>query len=209
MAIKISPARLKEIQAWLENPPKKQCTICGLYKPVTEFYGGKRKCKVCFNAKHKQYRKEHSDDRRKQQRIYYQTHRQERREWQHEYDTNHQGAKRAYNAQYQQEHHNERLEYNRKNLWKQNALYLARKRHFEIIEEVDPYVVYLRDLGHCQVCMQPVDLRIKQPQLMAATLDHTAPVHSYATVRLTHRICNIVIGSPIAGRIAYVRSASI
>jgi hypothetical protein len=75
--------------------------------------------------------------------------------------------------------------------WPYGAMALARKRQFAIVELVDPMVVYTRDDGICQLCNEPVDLTLdRKTHPYGATLDHTAPIHSYTTVQLAHRVCN-------------------
>ena len=66
----------------------------------------------------------------------------------------------------------------------------------DIVELVDPGVVFDRDQGTCQLCHSPVDPDLTFPHPLAATLDHTVPVsepsstHSYANTVLAHWDCN-------------------
>jgi hypothetical protein len=93
--------------------------------------------------------------------------------------------------EYQRKHTREAGEYERRNGWKYISAEQARKRGFEMVDMVDPMVVYQRDGGVCQRCHGPVDLALdRQVDPWGATLDHTAPVHSYETVQLAHRSCN-------------------
>lgn len=75
--------------------------------------------------------------------------------------------------------------------WGKGALLAAKERGFEIVEEVDPMKVYHRDKGICQICFEPVDLSISGKSSEGAQLDHTEPIHSYATVQLAHMKCNL------------------
>jgi hypothetical protein len=66
----------------------------------------------------------------------------------------------------------------------------------DIVEMVDPAVVFERDGGVCRLCEGSVDSGLKFPDPMAATMDHVIPVrdlestHSYANVVLAHYDCN-------------------
>lgn len=66
------------------------------------------------------------------------------------------------------------------------------------IEQIDPFVVYERDGGVCQLCNEPVARD-------RFDIDHTQPlaeggVHSYANVRLAHVRCNRQRGRGVALR---------
>ena len=77
-----------------------------------------------------------------------------------------------------------------------SALHLARQRGFEVVDEdIDPEVVYERDKWICQLCGNPVDKTLPHLDPMSASLDHTAPIHSWVTVQLAHRLCNHQAGS--------------
>lgn len=66
----------------------------------------------------------------------------------------------------------------------------------DIVEVVDPAVVFDRDEGVCQLCGRLVDPGIPWPEPWSPTLDHTIPVcdptstHSYSNTVLAHWDCN-------------------
>lgn len=65
-----------------------------------------------------------------------------------------------------------------------------------VIDIVDPDVVYERDGGTCRLCGDAVDRSIPWPDPLSATIDHTVPAndrsseHSYANTALAHWDCN-------------------
>ena len=80
----------------------------------------------------------------------------------------------------------------------QNATTYAIRAGYTIVEDVDLEVVYERDSGICQICRKPVDWSLdRRRNRMGATLDHIAPIHSYATVQLAHGVCNTHVGGLI------------
>jgi 5-methylcytosine-specific restriction endonuclease McrA len=55
--------------------------------------------------------------------------------------------------------------------------------------------VYRRDEGKCQLCGDPVDLSIRWPDPLSASLDHVVPQskggpHTFSNVQLAHLSCN-------------------
>jgi 5-methylcytosine-specific restriction endonuclease McrA len=70
-------------------------------------------------------------------------------------------------------------------------------------EDVLPDVVYERDKKTCQICLVLVDMSLRWPHPGSPELDHVVPVsrggaHTYANVRLTHRICNLRKGAKVS-----------
>lgn len=62
-------------------------------------------------------------------------------------------------------------------------------------QPIDHRQVYARDSGRCWVCGAPVDLEVKEREVMSATIDHVIPLseggpHTIDNVRLAHMICN-------------------
>lgn len=84
--------------------------------------------------------------------------------------------------------------------WTLLSNWRRRRREFglplNVVENVDPRVVFERDGNVCQLCMQPVDMSCAFPDPMAPTIDHVKPVseadseHSYANTQLAHHVCN-------------------
>jgi 5-methylcytosine-specific restriction endonuclease McrA len=66
----------------------------------------------------------------------------------------------------------------------------------DVVEVVDPAMVYDRAGGLCQICLTPVDESLEAPDPRSATVDHIVPVvdptseHSYANTQLAHFDCN-------------------
>jgi 5-methylcytosine-specific restriction endonuclease McrA len=63
------------------------------------------------------------------------------------------------------------------------------------VETVDPLVVALRDKYKCHICRKRVNMNLDCKDKYSATMDHLVPIslggdHSYANIRLAHRICN-------------------
>lgn len=58
----------------------------------------------------------------------------------------------------------------------------------------------MRDGWVCQICLWPIDPRLKHPDRWSATLDHVVPLSEggsddMANLRLAHRYCNRLRGS--------------
>lgn len=70
--------------------------------------------------------------------------------------------------------------------------YEERRRALKLgafVEDVDRMVLYERDIGHCQLCYQPVDVNDFH-------VDHAIPLvkggeHSYANCQIAHPACNL------------------
>jgi|SRR6187549_89156 len=65
----------------------------------------------------------------------------------------------------------------------------------QMVETVDPLIVFERDKWICQLCNDPVDPKIPGRERMGASLDHITPLsvggeHSYANTQLAHLHCN-------------------
>ena len=107
-------------------------------------------------------------------------------------------CKRAYDTAYNNANRQKKRDINARSYAKSSkgshihgARNRAQARGYEIVEDVDLEVVYKRDSGICQICGEAVDWSLdRRYDSMAASLDHTARIHSYATVQLAHRICN-------------------
>ena len=175
-----------EVAAWLANPPPRTCPKCKVTKPRDEFNETAPYCKDCTRT---YQRSSTQRARRKQQ-----------------YNTVNRTEMLAYNAQYYEDHKDERRAYEAERYANNpdtrrihrvsSSTTYAKRRRYQIVEPVDPDVVFERDGGICQVCGEPVDKALHHLEPMAATLDHIAPIHSYATVQLAHRICNTSAGGP-------------
>jgi len=113
----------------------RECTVCGEWKPFSEFYKAKSglygvrcRCKKCdlalcheYQSKHRKelrayYRKYHAKHRKRrnaESRQYYVEHREEILARNREYNAAHREEKRVYNHEYYIKHRQERLEYSR------------------------------------------------------------------------------------------------
>ena len=63
------------------------------------------------------------------------------------------------------------------------------------VDKIDPYVVYERDRGRCQVCDESVNLLVREPDPLAKTLGHivlpsSGGPHTLDNVQLEHKTCN-------------------
>ena len=64
-----------------------------------------------------------------------------------------------------------------------------------VIELVTASYLYRRDGGKCQICKRKVNMKLKHPHPMSASIDHIIPVskggeHTKKNTRLAHMICN-------------------
>lgn len=62
-------------------------------------------------------------------------------------------------------------------------------------EYIDCTTVYRRDHNICQLCGKKVDMKLKYPHKLSASIDHVIPLskggtHRYANVQLAHFRCN-------------------
>lgn len=69
------------------------------------------------------------------------------------------------------------------------------RMHNARIEEVDPLVIAKRDKYKCHICRKRVNMNLDVQDMYSPTMDHLIPIslggdHSYANIRLAHRICN-------------------
>lgn len=65
----------------------------------------------------------------------------------------------------------------------------------QIVEEIVDYEVFERDGWICQICGESVDLVLRWPDRMSASIDHIIPItkggiHSNENVQLAHLSCN-------------------
>ena len=65
----------------------------------------------------------------------------------------------------------------------------------QIVETVDPDVVFDRDRWRCHLCGKRIDRTLSGRHRLGPTLDHLIPLaaggeHSYANVAAAHRACN-------------------
>jgi 5-methylcytosine-specific restriction endonuclease McrA len=71
----------------------------------------------------------------------------------------------------------------------------ARERE-AFVEDVSLRVLFERDEGICQLCLEPVDWYLRERDPLSQSIDHIVPIslggeHSYANTQLAHLICNI------------------
>lgn len=69
------------------------------------------------------------------------------------------------------------------------------RMHNAQIEDVDPLVIAKRDKYKCHICRKRVNMDLENTNKYSKTMDHLIPVslggdHTYANIRLAHRICN-------------------
>ena len=69
------------------------------------------------------------------------------------------------------------------------------RMHNAQIEEVDPLVIAKRDKYKCHICRKRVNMDLDVQDIYSPTMDHLIPIslggdHTYANIRLAHRICN-------------------
>jgi 5-methylcytosine-specific restriction endonuclease McrA len=58
--------------------------------------------------------------------------------------------------------------------------------------------VFWRDKAQCQLCHRPVDMRLRWPHPLSATVHHLVPfkTHDLRHLVLAHKSCNEKAGSP-------------
>jgi predicted nucleic acid-binding Zn ribbon protein len=69
------------------------------------------------------------------------------------------------------------------------------RMHNAQVEEVDPLVIAKRDKYKCHICRKRVNMDLDVQDIYSPTMDHLIPIsvggdHTYANIRLAHRICN-------------------
>jgi 5-methylcytosine-specific restriction endonuclease McrA len=79
----------------------------------------------------------------------------------------------------------------------------------QLVEAVDPDVVFARDGWRCHLCRRPIDRRLSGHDPMGPTIDHLVPLsaggeHSYANVAAAHRRCNTRRGTRGAAQLALI-----
>ena len=67
--------------------------------------------------------------------------------------------------------------------------------HNAQVEEVDPLMIAKRDKYKCHICRKRVNMDLDIQHNYSPTMDHLIPIslggdHTYANIRLAHRICN-------------------
>ena len=81
-------------------------------------------------------------------------------------------------------------------LIKRQARHRRRARmHNAQIEQIDPLVIAKRDKYKCHICRKRVNMDLDIQDNYSPTMDHLIPIslggdHTYANIRLAHRICN-------------------
>jgi|ERR1051326_2649289 5-methylcytosine-specific restriction endonuclease McrA len=106
--------------------------------------------------------------------------------------------------------HEEKLARNRQ--WaRSHPEYCLRVRHKRMAmekaawdEDVDIAVLYARDGGICQLCLETVDYELRGRHPMQKSIDHIIPIsrggrHGYANTQLAHLECNIKKGNRMPG----------
>ncbi|NDD55670.1 HNH endonuclease [bacterium] len=69
------------------------------------------------------------------------------------------------------------------------------RMHNAQIEQVDPLMIAKRDKYKCHICRKRVNMDLDVQDIYSPTMDHLIPIslggdHTYANIRLAHRICN-------------------
>lgn len=67
-------------------------------------------------------------------------------------------------------------------------------------EQINHLEIFERDAWICQLCLRPVDRRVRYPSWWCATIDHIVPLslmgtHTKENVQLAHRRCNETKGN--------------
>lgn len=79
----------------------------------------------------------------------------------------------------------------------------------QLVEVVDPDVVFERDGWRCHLCGRRIDRRLSGRAAMGPTIDHLVPLaaggeHSYRNVAAAHRRCNSAKGTRGAAQLALI-----
>lgn len=69
------------------------------------------------------------------------------------------------------------------------------RMHNAQIEQVDSRLIAKRDKYKCHICRKRVNMNLDVQDIYSPTMDHLIPIslggdHTYANIRLAHRICN-------------------
>ena len=96
----------------------------------------------------------------------------------------------------------QRNAYNKINPWRNRESAHRRKARIKKVRvgHVSGNVIYQRDNGKCQICRKMVDITLRHPHPMSASIDHIVPIalggsHENKNVQLTHLICNMKKGT--------------
>lgn len=193
------------------------CTSCGVEKPIERFYrrlaGWQYRCKACASADSKRRRETdptYAAKKSRWDRRHYEKNRDSIKAKTRDYAKQHvvqQNALKAdwkkrnpeknrdINANYRRENREFRRLYNVSYFASRpghRATLEHRRRALEIsafVEDVQPALVYERDMGLCQICGLPVEAG-------EFHLDHGIPLarggeHSYSNCQTAHARCNV------------------
>jgi 5-methylcytosine-specific restriction endonuclease McrA len=74
----------------------------------------------------------------------------------------------------------------------------ARAAGVEVDETLDAFEVFDEEGWICGVCGDPVDPKLRRPNMMSVSLDHIIPIieggsHTRDNVQTTHLYCNVVV----------------
>lgn len=88
----------------------KVCNKCNIEKDTTEFYSGRRKCKVCHNKHKKKPSKQQIEEYRERRRIRYYENHEEEKENSREYKRNNKEKVKEYNKHYNKQYKKNRIQ---------------------------------------------------------------------------------------------------
>lgn len=172
------------------------CRVCRQFKPVAGFHSGQWDCKPCQVVNNRAWRERHPDfvplDRRDPEvRARY---REVRKAWRRtpngRASLRQDIERRRLRLQADPAYRTRRQEIMRRVKWKR-----GRRMRAQFVAPVDFDYIVRRDRGLCGICRKPVNLRLRYPHPMAASMDHIVPLsrggtHEPRNVRLAHTCCN-------------------
>jgi 5-methylcytosine-specific restriction endonuclease McrA len=173
------------------------CRRCRQFKPIADaFYRGQFDCKRCQLLNLNEWKARHPEyvPLFKRDAAAYARHRATRNAWRRT-------AKGQATAQRQHRRQKDRLrtdpEYARRRSEIMRRVKVNRRHRIRaaFIARVDLDYIYRRDRGRCGICRKRVNLSLRAPNPMCASIDHLIPIgdggtHEPANVQLAHMVCN-------------------
>jgi hypothetical protein len=128
----------------------KVCNKCNIEKDVTEFYSGRRKCKLCYGEyskeynqknkeKRKKYLKENKEKIRKKEKEYRQKNKERLKKWNKEYYQKNKESIIKRSTEYREENKEKRKKYreeNKKKINEQKREYYRKRKKYDTIFKI-------------------------------------------------------------------------